>query len=380
MLEFSSSGGYALQSYDRFRRLIRNRDGLWQPRTPQTAQRHRLNVGTIVEAPMLDVVVSSRGRGGRKLGQIEEWFIDQLAPGDTFLFAGQVLKFLALEETQARVARTSDDTPKIPAYQGGKFPLSTYLAKRVREIAQDETSWSRLPGQVAEWLRLHKARSQLPSANGLLVETFPLAARYYLVCYPFEGRLAHQTLGMLLTRRLERLRMRPMGFVANEYALAVWGLRDMSGLDLEALFAEDMLGDDLDAWLAESDLMKRTFRNCAIIGGLIERRLPGQEKTGRQVTMSTDLIYNVLREHEPDHILLQAAWNAAATGLLDIRRLGQALRRVRGQIEHVALDRISPLAVPVMLEIGKEPVYGEGHESILVDASEDLIAEAVRLD
>tara|TARA_R110002073_G_scaffold6054_1_gene36479 strand:+ start:809 stop:3286 length:2478 start_codon:yes stop_codon:yes gene_type:complete len=380
VLDFAATGGYALNSYERFRRMVKSRDGLWGARTPQIAQRHRLNVGTIVEAPMLDVVVSSRGRGGQRLGQVEEYFIEQLAPGDTFLFAGQVLRFEAIEEMTARVTRSSDTTPKIPAYNGGKFPLSTYLAARVREIVQDPALWAGLPGQVRDWLQIQRLRSSLPKADGLLVETFPRAAHFYLVCYPFEGRLAHQTLGMLLTRRLERLRMRPMGFVANEYALAVWGLRDMSGLDLEALFAQDMLGDDLEAWLAESDLMKRTFRNCAIIAGLIERRFPGQEKSGRQITFSTDLIYNVLREHEPDHILLRAAWNDAGTGLLDIHRLGEALTRIKGHIEHQALSRISPLAVPVMLEIGRESVRGEGQESILVDAADELIAEATRLD
>ncbi|MAC38410.1 MAG: DNA ligase-associated DEXH box helicase [Oceanicaulis sp.] len=381
LLDFTATGGYALKTYERFRRLVRRRDGRWTVRTPQIAQRHRLNVGTIVEAPMLDVVVSSKGRGGFKLGQIEEWFMEQLVPGDTFLFAGQVLRFEGIEEMTARVTRSSDTDPRIPSYQGGKFPLSTYLAARVRDMVQDPGKWHALPDQVRDWLELQKRRSRLPRADGLLVETFPRAGRYYLVCYPFEGRLAHQTLGMLLTRRLERMRLRPMGFVANEYALSVWGLRDLSGVDLDALFAEDMMGDDLDAWLAESQLMMRTFRNCAVIAGLIERRFPGQEKTGRQVTISTDLIYNVLREHEPDHILLKAAWADAGTGLLDIHRLGTALARVQGHIEHVDLDRISPLAVPVMLEIGKEPVYGEGHESILEDvSSEDLIAEAMRLD
>ena len=381
LLDFTATGGYALKTYERFRRLVRRRDGRWTVRTPQIAQRHRLNVGTIVEAPMLDVVVSSKGRGGFKLGQIEEWFMEQLVPGDTFLFAGQVLRFEGIEEMTARVTRSSDTDPRIPSYQGGKFPLSTYLAARVRDMVQDPGKWHALPDQVRDWLELQKRRSRLPRADGLLVETFPRSARFYLVCYPFEGRLAHQTLGMLLTRRLERMRLRPMGFVANEYALSVWGLRDLSGVDLDALFAEDMMGDDLDAWLAESQLMMRTFRNCAVIAGLIERRFPGQEKTGRQVTISTDLIYNVLREHEPDHILLKAAWADAGTGLLDIHRLGTALARVQGHIEHVDLDRISPLAVPVMLEIGKEPVYGEGHESILEDvSSEDLIAEAMRLD
>ena len=116
----------------------------------------------------------------------------------------------------------------MPSYEGGKFPLSTYLADRVRSILADHTTWRALPDQVREWLEVQEYRSRLPGTRELLVETFPRADKYYLVCYPFEGRLAHQTLGMLLTRRLERARMRPLGFVANEYALAVWGLRDVA--------------------------------------------------------------------------------------------------------------------------------------------------------
>ena len=220
--------------------------------------------------------------------------------------------------------------------------------------------------------------------SDLLVETFPRGDKFYLLCYPFEGRLAHQTLGMLLTRRLERARLKPLGFVANEYALAVWGLGDVAlriergELSLAALFDEDMLGDDLEAWLAESALMKRTFRTCAIIAGLIERRFPGQEKSRRQVTISTDLVYDVLRKHQPDHVLLRAARADAAHGLLDIKRLGEMLSRIRGRIIHKALDRVSPLAVPVMLEIGRETVYGEASEAVMAEAAEDLIREAMR--
>ena len=163
-----------------------------------------------------------------------------------------------------------------------------------------------------------------------------------MVAYPFEGRLAHQTLGMLLTRRLERARLRPTGFVATDYSIAVWGLGDLGAAfaaarpSLAELFDEDMLGDDLEAWMAESYLLKRMFRNCALISGLIEKRHPGQEKTGRQVTISTDLVYDVLRKHEPDHILMQATWADAATGLLDIGRLGDMLARIKGRIVHQA--------------------------------------------
>ena len=320
---------------------------------------------------------------GRVLGEVEEYFIEQLAPGDTFIFAGEVLRFEGLRENDAIVTRTQATEPKIPAYEGGKFPLSTYLAERVRRLIAESKDWRRLPDQVSDWLRLQAEFSLVPGPQEILVETFPRGQRHYLVCYPFEGRLAHQSLGMLLTRRLERVRAAPLGFVANEYALAIWGLSDIGAmvrdgrLDLAKLFDEDMLGDDLDAWLAESSLMKRSFRVCAIISGLIERRHPGQEKTGRQMTASSDLIYDVLRQHEPGHILLKAAFADAATGLIDVYRLGGFLRRIKGRIRHIGLNHVSPLAVPVMLEIGRESVPGEASEILLRETVEDLVAEAL---
>jgi ATP-dependent helicase Lhr and Lhr-like helicase len=323
-------------------------------------------------------------RGGRLLGEVEEYFIEMLTPGDTFVFAGEVLRYEAIVEDEVYVSRATAEDPKVPAYEGGKFPLSTYLADRVRNIFANPDLWRGLPDQVREWLEVQEWRSLLPGPRDLLVETFPRANKYYLVCYPFEGRLAHQTLGMLLTRRLERARLRPLGFVANEYALAIYGLGDVAlridrgELSLAKLFDEDMLGDDLEAWLAESALMKRTFRTCAIIAGLIERRFPGKEKSRREVTISTDLVYDVLRKHQPDHMLLRAAHADAATGLLDIRRLGEALARIRGRIVHRPLDHVSPLAVPVMLEIGRETVYGEASEELLREAESELVKEAMQ--
>ena len=388
-IDFVATGGYALKSYERFAKIRQTKDGKWRIAHPRVAQMYRMNVGTIVEADMLKVrLVRSRAskvipRGGRLLGQVEEYFIETLTPGDTFVFAGEVLKYEALVEDEAYVSRSNDPDPKVPSYEGGKFPLSTYLADRVRGILADHHAWRALPDQVREWLEVQEYRSRLPGMRELLVETFPRATKYYLICYPFEGRLAHQTLGMLLTRRLERARMRPLGFVANEYALAVWGLRDVAfavergELSLDALFDQDMLGDDLEAWLAESALMKRTFRNCAIIAGLIERRFPGEEKSRRQMTISTDLVYDVLRKHQPDHLLLRAAYADAASGLLDVRRVSEMLARVKGRITHNPLDHVSPLAVPVMLEIGREMVYGEASDALLAEAEAELIKEAM---
>jgi ATP-dependent helicase Lhr and Lhr-like helicase len=390
VVDFVATGGYALKAYERFARIRQDKDGRWRIANPSVAQRYRLNIGTIVEADMLKVrLVRSRAskiipRGGRLLGQVEEYFVETMVPGDTFVFAGEILKYEALVEDEVYVSRSTAEDPKVPAYEGGKFPLSTYLAARVRNIVAHPQQWRDLPAQVREWLEIQQWRSQMPGARELLVETFPRANKHYLICYPFGGRLAHQTLGMLLTRRLERARLRPMGFVANEYALAVWGLGDVAfriargEFSLGELFDEDMLGDDLEAWLAESALMKRTFRNCAIIAGLIERRFPGQEKFRRQVTISTDLVYDVLRSHQPDHVLLRAARADAASGLLDVRRLADMLSRIRGRIVHKALDHVSPLAVPVMLEIGREMVYGEAADSLLAEAADELVKEAMQ--
>jgi ATP-dependent Lhr-like helicase len=383
VLDYVATGGYALRAYDRYARLRKSVDGLWRVASPQVAQRYRLNCGTIIEEPMLKVRLVRRYAGprtlqpGRVLGQLEEWFLQQLAPGDTFLFAGQILRHEAIVEMDAIVTPGPPGNPKIPSFEGGKFPLSTFLAQRVREMIEDPARWRELPEQVRDWLEMQRLRSVIPRADEMLVETFPRAGRYFLVCYPFDGRLCHQSLGMLLTRRLERAGCKPLGFVGSEYSLAIWALGDLRHVDVNQLFDEDMMGDDLDAWLAESALLKRSFRNCAMIGGLIEKRFPREERTGRQVTFSSDLIYDVLRSHEPDHILLRAAQQDAATGSLDIRRLGALLKRVRGHITVRHLTRVSPLAVPALLEIGKVPVGLDASEALLAEASDAIVREAM---
>jgi len=380
VVDFVSTGGYALKTYDRFRRIVRGPDGRWRVRNGEVAQRHRLNVGAIVSPAMLAVrIAGRRGSVGRKIGEIEEGMLEMLDPGDTFVFAGQVWRLMGITNLDVLVQPANDHDAKMPSWGGSKFALSTFLAKRVRQLMTDQDHWRVLPSDVREWLEVQRDRSLIPAEDEMLLETFARGRRHFMVCYSFEGRLAHTTLAMLLTRRLERLGAAPLGFVCNDYALAVWALNPLDGLDYDALFAEDMLGDDLEAWLAESFMMKRAFKGCAIIAGLIERRFPGdRQKTGRQITFSTDLIYDVLRRHEPDHLLLRCARADAATGLIDVARLGQMLSRIRGRIRHARLDHLSPFSVPILLEIGKERSPGQAGEIILHEAEEDLIAEALQ--
>jgi len=390
-LDFAATGGYALRAYEHFAKIKQGRDGVWRIATPRAAQQYRMNIGTIVESTMLKVrlgrmtKVGTPARGGRVLGEVEDYFAEGLVLGDTFIFAGEILRFEGLVSNEVIVARAAKGVdPKIPAYAGGKFPLSTFLAERVRAMLANEKDWKLLPKEVGEWLQWQKDKSIVPKPDELLIESFPSGDRHYLTLYPFEGRLAHQTLGVLLTKRLERARMRPLGFVCNDYGICVWAIRDLHEamqdglLSLDALLDEDMLGDDLEEWLAESSIMKRAFRYCAVISGLIERRHPGQEKSGKQVTVSTDLVYDVLRRHEPDHILLKAARADAASGLLDLKRLGDMLKRIRGRLVYKALEKVSPLSIAVLLEIGREAVYGEAAEDILAEAEQSLLSEAFK--
>lgn len=392
-LHFVATGGYALKNYERYAKIRQVEDGTWRLSHPRFAQQYRLNAGTIYEAPSLTVRLlrfvkrDSKGllatRGGRAIGKLEEYFLEQMVYGDTFMFAGQIVRFEGIRENEAIVTPAVSKDPMVPMYAGSKFPLTTYLADHIRSMIADESTWKNLPSQVAEWLRIQKQKSVIPNNQQMLVETFPRGDKNYLVAYTFAGRLAHQSLGMLLTKRLERARARPTGFVATDYCICIWGLDDMGALisngrlSLQGLFDEDMLGDDLETWMEDSFMLKRTFRHCALISGLIEKNHPGKEKSGRQVTVSTDLIYDVLREHEPDHILMQATREDAATGLLDIHRLGDLLASLKGNIVHKNLNRVSPFAVPIMLEIGKESVPGEANETLLAEAAENLIHDAM---
>jgi ATP-dependent Lhr-like helicase len=369
VLSFVENGGYALAAYDRYRKLFRDSEGAVYVTTERVKRQHRMNIGTIVEAPTLNVrLVGKRGGLGAPLGDVEEYFVNMMTPGDTFMFAGRLLKFLRLRETIVEVAEGGEGEPKVPAYAGGRMPMTTNLADRVREMLHDPSCWHLFPEDVREWLKLQKIRSRLPGPKNLLVETFPRGGKWYMVAYCFEGRNAHQTLGMLLTKRMERFGFQPLGFVATDYVLATWSARQP--YDVAKLFEQDLLGDDLEAWMAESSMLRRTFRHVAVIAGLIARYQPGADKNRRQVTVNSDLIYDVLRKHQPDHVLLRATRADAAGGLTDIGRIALLLERAHGRVVHMALSRVSPLAVPVLLEIGRENVANAVSE-------DDLLAEAM---
>jgi len=372
-LTFVATGGYALKAYDRFKRIVRLKDGTWRLTHPELAAKHRLNAGIILDSEMLTV----RFRNGRSLGKVEERFAAQLGPGDTFSFAGMSVEVEKLQDMDV-VVRASSKSAMIPSYGGARMPLTTHLAHRVRSMLVDRAGWGRFPDDVREWLEVQDWRSEMPAPGTLLVESFPHAQRHYTVYYTFIGWNANQSLGMLVTKRMEDRGLQPLGFNANDYCLAVWSLKPVA--DPAPLLSPDILTDEFIDWVQDSHLLRRAFREVAVIGGLVERQQPGRRKSGKQVTFSTDLIYDVLRKYEPDHLLLEAAWADARERMTDIGRLADLLDSAAGELNHVELDRVSPLAVPVMVLIGRENVpAGAADDELLLEA-ESLADAAMRVE
>ncbi|MEM8658364.1 MAG: DNA ligase-associated DEXH box helicase, partial [Pseudomonadota bacterium] len=354
----------------RWQRLMQ-RDGLWSLRDPRATRGIRMNIGTIVEVETLSV--RTRGRGA-PLGEVEEAFAATLTPGDTFLIGGQTVRYEGLRDMTVEVSRHSGKQPMIAVFSGIKMATSLELSDRVIATLSDPERWTTLPQHTHHWLTLQSQISALPQPGRLLAETFWRADRAYLALYTFAGRNANQTLGLLITRRMEDADLQPVGFVATDYALLIWGLVRVE--DPAPLLDPQDLRAGLDNWLAENAVMKRTFRSAAVIAGLIERNMPGKRKSGRQATFSSDILYDTLRKYDPDHLMMRITRAEAARGLVDFGRIEAMLDRIKGRIDLVHAPHVTPLAAPLMLEMGRVPIHGAARDAALNEAAAELIAEA----
>jgi ATP-dependent Lhr-like helicase len=370
-LDFAATGGYALRAYDRWQRLVL-RGGRWQLRDPRAAASIRMNLGTIIDIETLTVRL--RGRmGGGALGEVEEDFAATLTPGDTFLIGGEVVRYEGLRELTVEVSRQPGRDPKVAVFNGTKFATSTLLTHRILAMFQ-QPAWPDLPAHTAQWLALQREVSRLPQPDRLLVESFPWDGREHLCIYGFAGRNGQQTLGLLLTKRMEDEGLNPLGFVATDYATLIWGLDPV--LDPAPLFDPARLRQGLEGWLQGNAVMKRTFRASAIIAGLIERSHQGRRKTGRQATFSSDILYDTLLKYDPGHLMLGITREEALRGLVDFGRVEEMFTRIQGRIDAVRLPRVTPLAAPLFLEPGRIPVHGAGRERLLAETADRLMAAA----
>lgn len=371
-LEFCATGGYALRAYDRWQRLVTRPDGMLALRDPRSAARIRQNIGTIIETDRLKVRMAKR-RGGAPLGEVEENFAAQLRQGDSFLIGGQIVRYEGMRELVVEVSPSPQKRPKIATFMGTKFATSLQLSDRI--LARLESGdWSGLPAHIADWLDHQTRLSRLPQRDRLLVETYPHEGRAHLCVHGFAGRNAQQTLGLVLTHRMDQLGLAPMGFVANDYATLIWGLDPIA--DPRPLFAPDLLRAAFEGWLSENAVMKRSFKAVALISGLIERSVNGTKKTGRQAVFSSDILYDTLRKYDSDHILLEMTRRDALRGLVDFGRIDEMLARVGGRIDHIALPRVSPFAAPLLLEAGRIPVHGSADQRLLEEEAAKFLPQA----
>ncbi|MEL0031646.1 MAG: ligase-associated DNA damage response DEXH box helicase [Paracoccaceae bacterium] len=369
---FCIDGGYALNRYEQWHRLKLDPSGNLILRDPRIANKIRMNVGTIQDTETLKVRTHRRS-GGKPLGEIEEAFAASLTKGDTFLIGGKIVRFESLREMIVEVTHNANKQPKIATFMGTKFATSTKLSDRILDSFENQ-SWKDLPADTVNWLNKQKEFSQLPVRNSLLIETFFRKSRHYLVVYGFAGRNANQTLGLILSKKLEELNLAPLGFVANDYATLIWGLEKVENPIQLFKFSEIELG--LDKWFSGNALMKRTFKAVASVSGLIDRNLPGLRKSGRQTTFSSDILYDTLVKYDPTHLLLKITKDEAMKGLIDFSRIEEMFKRVDDNIIHKNLPHVSPLAAPMLLEVGTIPIEGQARELLLKNEANSLMKEA----
>ncbi|TQS73169.1 ligase-associated DNA damage response DEXH box helicase [Rhodobacteraceae bacterium] len=372
-LEFCATGGYALRAYDRWQRLMQRGD-LWQLRDPRAARVLRMNIGTIVDSEKLRVRLRTKRGAGGALGEIEESFAATLTPGDSFLIGGQVVRYEAMRDLVVEVSPDPARTPKIAVYSGTKMATSTQLSARVQALIGDRAHHGALPQDTGKWLELQARISALPERGVLLVESFWRTGRAYSCFYGFAGRNAHQTLGLLLTRRMEDLGLGPLGFTATDYALLIWSVDPVG--DPEAILDPVGLRDGFAHWLGENAVMKRAFRTVAVIAGLIQRNLPGTRSSGKQATFSSDILYDTLRRHAPDHLMMRLTRQEATRGLVDFGRI-EAMLADTNTVHHVQAPHVTPLAAPLLLESGRVSIRGGDGEARMLEAeAARLMAEA----
>jgi ATP-dependent Lhr-like helicase len=370
-LEFVATGGYALRAYDRYQRLKERAPGVWSLRDPRTARQIRMNLGTIIDTDMLKV--RFKGRGGLPIGEVEEGFATTLSPGDTFLMGGQVVRYETMREMTVEVSPRKDREPRVPTYIGMKAATSVQLADRCLALLAGR-DWAALPDHTRAWLDIQDRVSRMPEPGRLLIESFPRDGRHHVCLYGFAGRHAHQTLALLVTKHMEEAGLDPLGFVATDYAVLIWGLRPAP--DIRPFLAPGDVRGALDSWLRGNAVMKRTFRNAAIIAGLIDRNLPGKRRSGKQATFSSDILYDTLVRYDPGHLMLRITEAEAMRGHIDFGRVELLLDRVAGRIDQVALDRVTPLAAPLFLERGRVPIQGRAEAQLIEEEAARLMEEA----
>ncbi len=372
LLQFITTGGASLDAYDEFHKVIVE-NGVYKVTDRRIALQHRLSIGTIAN----DAVLQIKYIGGSYLGTVEEWFIAQLQSGDVFWFAGKSLEFVRIKDMTVQVRRSDSKTGKVPSWMGGRMPLSSRLSAYIRQ-KMDELAGHHFQDLELKALEpvmaVQRRRSHIPREDELLMEYFQSREGFHLLVYPYEGRFVHEGLGTLLAYRISRLKPISFTIAMNDYGFEL--LSD-SPIPVEAaleagLFRTANLSRDIQAGINEVEMARRRFREIAAISGLVFKGYPGRNKKEKHLQASSQLFFEVFSTYEPDHLLLEQAYEEVRTFQLEESRLRAALERINGQkICLMRPSKATPFAFPILVDRLREKLSSE--------KLEDRIAKMKRL-
>lgn len=359
-LDFIVHGGSSLTSYDEYHKVI-SENGLYKVTNRAIAMRHRLSIGTIVGDSMMNV----KFLGGKKIGVVEERFISNLKPGEVFWFGGRNLELVMVKDMEARVRSSKSKNGKVPAWLGGRLPLSSQLAEGIRlqldDYARGKINSKELE-KLAPLLDLQKKVSHVPAKNELLIEQFKTRDGYHLFVYPFEGRFVHEGMSAILAYRIGLLEPVTFSIAMNDYGFELLSDKeiDISKITDNNLLSPEFLYDDALKSMNATEMAKRKFRDIAIIAGLVFLGYPGNQKKTRHLQASSQLFFKVFEDYEKDNLLLREAFNEVLDFQLEITRMQRAFSRISQQTIITAKpDKPTPFSFPILVDSLRERFSNE---------------------
>ncbi len=375
ILAFIVNGSQSLQAYDEFQK-VEIEDGIYKVTNRRIAMRQRLSIGTIPSESMLNVKYLKGGR----IGTVEEWFISHMNVGDSFWFAGRPLEYVMIKDMTVLVRKSSKVTKRIPAYLGGRVPLSTEMSEVLRaKIYQYKTDSNK--GEIelqrlAPLLELQKEKSILPSKDQFLIEYFQSRDGYHLLMYPFEGRYVHEGMGALIAQRLSKEMPISISIAMNDHGFEL--LSDKK-IDIEKWISKDLfspkgLSTDIQSSINATELARRKFRDIARISGLIFQGFPGKVKKNRHLQASSSLLFDVFRDYDADNLLYLQTFEEVMTFQLEEARMKEELVRIQNQkFVFQYPDKATPLAFPIMVDRMREKMSSEKLEDRIAKMKVQLL-------
>lgn len=354
-------GSKSLEAYDEYHKMVIE-NGLYKVTHKGIALKHRLSIGTIVSDAMINVCYVK----GQKLGSIEEWFVSQLMPGEVFWFAGRPLELVRFKDMTAQVKNAKSDKGRIPSYMGGRLPLSSEIAVLLRKKMSDYLEEKVADQEIKALIPLfqkQQERSTLPDENSFLIEYFETKEGWHLTMFPFEGRAVHEGIAALIAKRISAKVPITFSIAMNDYGFEL--VSDIY-MEIEEIITPDLfntkaLFEDIQASMNAVEMAKRKFRDIAVISGMVFQGYPNRLKRDRHLQSSSELLFKVFHEYEPENLLFQQTYEEVMTFQLEESRMREALNRIQKQKMIFSYPtQPTPLSFPLIVDrLNREKLSSE---------------------